>query len=64
MSCYEKGDKVIYFTKYSEGRAVFVKHDDEGLPKRDALLAIAIGVKPNRMTHIFRWPLNQLRPLQ
>lgn len=64
MSCHKKGDKVIYFTNYSQAKAIFVKHDDEGFPKRDAILAIGIGVKPNRMTHTFRWPLKQLSSLQ
>ena len=60
MTCYKKGDKVWYASHMSRGKAVFVQHDSEGFPKRDAILAIGIGIKPDRMVHTFRWPLKNI----
>lgn len=59
MTCYRKGDKVWYVSPVSgiRGKALFVQHDKDGFPKRDAILAIGIGMKGDRMVHTFRWPL-------
>jgi len=59
MTCYEKGEKVIWVSPVSgkRGYAIFWKHDEAGFPKKDALLVIKIG----KMKHAFRWPLKHIR---
>jgi len=59
MTCYEKGERVIWTSPVSGKRsyAWFFKHDDEGFPKKDALLVIKIG----NMKHVFRWPLKYIK---
>lgn len=56
----KRGDKVEWWSDRSgPSRAIFVEYDQD-FPKRYCILAIGIGVKPNRMTHTFRWPLRQV----
>lgn len=54
MTCYERGEKVLWRSWVSgeASGAVFVQHDED-FPKEDVILAIRIG----SMTHAFRWPL-------
>jgi hypothetical protein len=56
---YRKGDKVRWWSHLSTGMAIFVEYDED-MPKHYCILAIGIGVKPNRMVHTFRWPLSQV----
>lgn len=55
MTCYKKGDKVLYESPVSGDRtpAIFVSHDMGGWPRADCILAHKIGSEP----HTFRWPL-------
>jgi hypothetical protein len=55
MTCYARGDKVWWASPVTGHRtkAVFLQHDVDGFPKRDALLAIKIG----NFKQSFRWPL-------
>lgn len=39
--------------------AIFVEYDPD-FPSKSCILGIPIGVKGNRMTHTFRWPLGQV----
>lgn len=59
MTCYQKGEKVIWVSPVSGDRskALFLRHDTEGFPERDALLVIKI----HTMKHVFRWPLKHIR---
>jgi hypothetical protein len=45
-----------------KSKAVFVEYDED-FPNRYCILAIGIGVKPDRMTHTFRWPVQQVSKL-
>jgi hypothetical protein len=60
MTCYKKGDKVLYESPSSGDRtpALFVEHDMRGWPRSDAILAIKALHGP----HTFRWPLAYIEP--
>ena len=59
-STLRKGDKVWWWSHLSgKTKALFVEYDPDS-PKKYCILAIGIGVKPNRMVHTFRWPLRQV----
>jgi hypothetical protein len=61
---YRRGDIVWQISPVSgkKTKAVFVGYDKRGFPERDCILAIGIGVKGDKMTHKFRWPLRLIRP--
>ena len=63
MSCLRRGEKVIWVSPLTgaKSKALFVAHDKQGFPKRDALLMIGLGAKGNKMPHIFRWPFRYIR---
>jgi hypothetical protein len=57
---FKRGDKVEWWSQLSgRTRAVFVEYDPD-FPSRYVILAIGIGVRGDRMTHTFRWPLSQV----
>jgi hypothetical protein len=64
MSCYRKGEKVVWVSPYSGDRslAFFLDHDHD-FPKRYVILAIGIGRKGHKMRHSFRWPLRFVQKL-
>jgi len=56
----KRGDRVWWWSQRSgRTKAVFVEYDED-FPNRYCILAIGVGIKPNRMTHTFRWPLRQV----
>lgn len=55
----KRGDPVWWWSTGHKSKAVFVEHDQD-FPDRFCILAIGIGVRPDRMTHTFRWPLRQV----
>lgn len=57
----KRGDTVWWWSldRRKATTAVFVEYDPD-LPAQYCILAIGIGVKGNRMTHSFRWPLDQV----
>lgn len=56
----KRGDKVSWWShKGNESKAIFVEYDED-YPKKYCILGIPLGVKGNRMTHTFRWPLSQV----
>lgn len=60
---YKRGDRVEWWSRLSgPTTAIFVEFDHD-FPEQDAILAIPIGRKNNRMTHQFRWPLRLMGPV-